>query len=338
MSAPRLTVGIPTFNRAAWLGEAIESVLAQTFTDFRLIVSDNASDDDTPEVVRSFADERIEYVRSEHNVGSIGNCNRLVDLAETEFLVLLPDDDLLYPGHLQAAVEVLDRFEHVGLAHSAFDVIDMQSRVVERVDLLGSRSPVTIERDGRALERLMVAEWPMCFSSIVYRTEVLRAAGGFRAQEEPFCDFELWMRIAAEWDFAYLGQQLAGFRVHDGSVTTKVIAEHDATRHEREVTLTHAAMRFQRRTSFLEQAALGPRRGAQLRALAELQFALDRTRAGGARGEGAARAARLATRFPRLLGRLDLWRLVLAPGGVRSLLRSLGSRLTPAAIRATHAG
>ena len=71
VSATKLTVGIPTFNRAAWLRESIESVLAQTFTSFRLIVSDNASDDDTPEVVRSFGDERIDYVRSERNVGAI---------------------------------------------------------------------------------------------------------------------------------------------------------------------------------------------------------------------------------------------------------------------------
>ena len=109
MSAVKLTVGIPTFNRAAWLRETIESVLAQTFTSFRLIVSDNASDDDTPEVVRSFGDERIDYVRSERNVGPIGNLNRLIRLADTEFLVLLPDDDVLYPGHLGAAVEVLER-------------------------------------------------------------------------------------------------------------------------------------------------------------------------------------------------------------------------------------
>ena len=69
----KLTVGIPTYNRSGLLREAIESVLAQTFTDFRLIVSDNASDDDTPEVVRSFDDERIDYLRTERNIGPIGN-------------------------------------------------------------------------------------------------------------------------------------------------------------------------------------------------------------------------------------------------------------------------
>ena len=97
-------------------------------------MSDNASDDDTPEVVRSFDDDRIHYVRSERNVGPVGNSRRLIALAETtEFLVLLPDDDVLYPGHLAAAVDVLERFDTVGLVHSAFEFIDAQSRLVRGV-------------------------------------------------------------------------------------------------------------------------------------------------------------------------------------------------------------
>src|SRR5690242_9857238 len=146
MSAPKLTVGIPTFNRARWLREAIESVLGQTFTGYRLIVSDNASEDDTPDVVRSFGDERINYVRSEVNVGAVGNLNRLIALANTEFLLLLPDDDVLHPGHLGATVELLERFASVGLAHSAYEEIDAGSRVIRAMNPWTCRSTVTIER------------------------------------------------------------------------------------------------------------------------------------------------------------------------------------------------
>ena len=178
----KVTVGIPTFNRAGWLRESIESVLAQTFADFRLIVSDNASDDDTPEVVRSFDDERIHYVRSERNVGPVGNFNRLIALAETEFLVLLPDDDVLYPGHLAATIDVLERFDTVGLVHSAFEFIDAQSRVVRGVEPLGSRSPVKIDRRDRALEYLMVSDWGLCFPSVAYRTKAILEAGGLREE------------------------------------------------------------------------------------------------------------------------------------------------------------
>ncbi len=99
-SKTKVTVGIPTYNRASLLDETIRSVLGQQFADFRLVVSDNASDDGTSELVGSFADPRLAYVRSERNVGMIANLNRLIALTETEFLLLLPDDDIVYPGYL----------------------------------------------------------------------------------------------------------------------------------------------------------------------------------------------------------------------------------------------
>ena len=84
-----VTVGIPTRNRSRWLREAIESVLAQSYDNFELIVSDNASTDDTSAVVGSFHDARLKYAPLEQNVGMTGNLNRLIGLCQTEFLVLL---------------------------------------------------------------------------------------------------------------------------------------------------------------------------------------------------------------------------------------------------------
>ena len=102
-----VTVGIPTFNRADLLRETIESVLGQTYRNFRVIVSDNASTDETQEVVASVSDARLEYVRADKNIGMIGNFNRLIKLTDTEFLMLLPDDDCLHPDYLRSVVEVL---------------------------------------------------------------------------------------------------------------------------------------------------------------------------------------------------------------------------------------
>jgi glycosyltransferase involved in cell wall biosynthesis len=328
MSATKLTVGIPTFNRAGLLREAIESVLAQTFTNFRLIVSDNASDDDTPHVVRAFSDERIDYVRSERNVGAIGNLNRLIALAETEFLVLLPDDDVLYPGHLGAAVEVLERFETIGLAHSAFEWIDARSRVIRRVNPLRSRSPVTIERRDLALERLMVSHDGLCFASVTYRTRAIVEAGGFREEEEPFCDRELWMRIALDWDFGYIAKPLVGFRTHPESITTNVAAQQGLTSDGLERFLLYSQINFQRRMDFLDDAPLESRRTKRLRALATLQLLIDRA-AGLPWNEAAARLANLVQTYPRIALRPALWRLVAAQLGgrrVRSALRGASTR------------
>lgn len=328
MSTPKLTVGIPTFNRSTWLKQTIDSVLAQNYTGFRLIVSDNASDDGTPEVVRSFEDERIDYLRSERNVGPIGNLNRLIVLADTEFLLLLPDDDILYPGHLSAAVDVLDRCESVGLAHSAFDLIDERSRPIRRAFPVAACSPVTIEPGDQALERLMVSSWPICFSSTVYRTKAIVEAGGFREREEPFGDLQLWMRIALAWDFGYIAQPLAGFRVHPQAVSLSVGAAQGVTSAGRELSRVHTDIRFQRRMNFIDGASLEPRQAQWLRALATLQDLVERSILGLPWTEVSTRLIRLAWTYPRILRRPRLWRLALSQLGGRRVRSALRAALT----------
>jgi glycosyltransferase involved in cell wall biosynthesis len=311
----KLTVGIPTFNRATLLSQAIESVLAQTFTSFRLIVSDNASDENIRDVVRSFDDERIDYVRSERNIGPIGNINRLIGLADTEFLMLLPDDDVLYPEHLEAAVDVLERFKTAGLAHTAFDLIDGQSRVIGSEHPLAPRSPVMIERGDSALERMMVVtSWAVAFSTVVYRTKAIVAAGGLRVEEGPLCDFQLWMRMAIDWDFGYVAKPLVGLRMHPEMISSS-IGDQDQ-------------IRFNRRMAFLEEAPLDPRKQRWLLALATLQFLAERA-AVLPWSEVAARLANILRTCPRIVLRRAVWRLVLAQLGgrrMRSACRGVSSR------------
>ena len=324
----KVTVGIPTFNRAGWLRESIESVLAQTFADFRLIVSDNASDDDTPEVVRSFDDERIHYVRSERNVGPVGNSRRLISLTETEFLVLLPDDDVLYPGHLAATIDVLQRFDSVGLVHSAFEFRDAESRVVRRVEPLESRSPVRIDRSDRALEYLMVSDWGLCFPSVAYRTKALLEAGGLREEQGPFGDRQLWMRIALDWDFGYVAKPLVGFRTHPDTWTRNIGVQHGVTSEGRELYRVHLQTLFQQRMDFLDDAPLEPRRTKRLRALTKLQL-LVKTAWGLPWSEAAMRLANLVRTYPRIVLRPELWHLALAQVGgrhVRSAIRRAPAR------------
>ena len=224
-TSAKVTVGIATYNRATSLGQTIESVLAQRFGDFRLLISDNASEDETAQVVGSFADPRIEYVRAEQNVGMTGNFNRLIELAETEFLMLLPDDDLLYPDYLGRVMETLERYPSAGFAHTAFDEIDAESRIHKRcVRLIDTSEPVLFESGDQFLTRSMM-KMAVCFSTATYRTRALVAAGGLRTDEEPFADIPMWMRIAVDSsDVVFLAEPLAGFRVHDDSVTKGLVA------------------------------------------------------------------------------------------------------------------
>ncbi|RLF83553.1 glycosyl transferase, partial [Thermococci archaeon] len=105
MSRPTVSVIIPTYNRANLLKRAIASVLNQTFTDFELIVVDDASPDNTPEVVRSINDGRIRYVRLKKNSGGPVARNTGIRKARGRFIALLDDDDEWLPNRLELQIK-----------------------------------------------------------------------------------------------------------------------------------------------------------------------------------------------------------------------------------------
>ena len=126
MKNPRVTIGIPVFNGERYLAQAIESILNQTYTDFELIISDNASTDDTQEICEKYAaaDERIRYYRNDQNLGAAPNFNRLFDLARGEYFQWLAHDDLLAPDFLRQCVEILDADPSSILCFSWVNLVD----------------------------------------------------------------------------------------------------------------------------------------------------------------------------------------------------------------------
>ena len=117
MTAPRVTVAIPTRNRAGFLREAIESALAQSFADIEVLVCDNASADGTGEVVRSFQDPRLRYVRNDQDLGMVGNWNRCIELARGELIANLADDDLMLPDRLARQLAIFDAHPDTAVPH-----------------------------------------------------------------------------------------------------------------------------------------------------------------------------------------------------------------------------
>jgi len=322
MSSPTVTVGIPTYNRAALLKETLESVLAQTYCDFRLVISDNASSDETPEVVASYPDARIEYVRGERNIGMIGNFNRLIDLAETEFLMLLSDDDRLYPDYLGSVVDVLQRHQNVGLVHTAFDEIDLDSRVQRQaVSAMKTARRLTVETGPHFLERSMVS-LPLCFSTATYRTRAIREAGRMIVGEELLADVPLVLGMALHWDMAYIDRPLVAFRLH-GATQTRLLAEGGASEPgARDRLLAYGQALLDRRMRFVEEAELPAKRANGYRALATLRFLVDRAGLGAPWSETTAAFLRLVRLYPRILTHPIALRFIAAQVGGRALRRA----------------
>jgi glycosyltransferase involved in cell wall biosynthesis len=211
-----VTVGIPTWNRSHLLARAIESVLAQRYPHFTVLVSDNASDDDTAEVVRAFEDPRIDYRPLAQNIGRAPNFNRVVELAQTDFVMVLGDDDELHPDHLQLTVEAIRDRPKVGVVHTGYSIVDGQdNELPSQTRRSTAPNAVVMESGGEFLERTMSAGTQVCFSSALFRRSAFLSGGGLRAEDGVVDDFPLFMRMATNWDFAYVNAPLAVLRAHD---------------------------------------------------------------------------------------------------------------------------
>jgi len=217
--APAVSVCIPAYRGAAHIGEAIESVLAQTFTDFELVVIDDASPDDTAQVVMRYRDPRVRLVRNESNAGVQANWNRCLELARGRYFKLLPQDDLLAPECLAREVEVLeaDRDERVALVCCARHIIDRRSRkLMTRGYARRERGPIparTVWRNCMQRGTNLMGE-P---GGVLFRTALGRRIGGFDASIGNVTDLDCWFRLLLHGDAYYLPERLASFRVAHGS-------------------------------------------------------------------------------------------------------------------------
>ena len=125
-TVPKVSIGMPVYNGEPFIREALDSLLAQTFTDFELIISDNASTDMTEAICREYTihDRRIRYVRQEENFGALANFRFVLDEAIGEYFMWAAADDVQHENFLQSLVQILDKHNQFVLASSSIESID----------------------------------------------------------------------------------------------------------------------------------------------------------------------------------------------------------------------
>jgi glycosyltransferase involved in cell wall biosynthesis len=146
---PRLTIGLPVYNGENFLSESIEALLGQTYEDYELIISDNASTDGTEAICRRYQqrDSRIRYIRQPRNIGLTPNHNFVVEMARGELFKWAAHDDLYARDLLKRCVEALDAYPDVILAHSWTATIDNSGTLVKAVEYpVATASPSAPER------------------------------------------------------------------------------------------------------------------------------------------------------------------------------------------------
>jgi len=169
---PRLSIGLPVYNGEEYLSEALDALLGQSYQDFELIISDNASTDGTAGICQHYVaqDPRVRYVRQPHNIGAAPNHNFVFQQARGELFKWASHDDLYGRELLQRCVEALDEHPHVVLSHAWQAIIDTAGNVTQPYDYqLATDSPQAPER----FRSLLFADGGDDFYGVI-RSEVLR--------------------------------------------------------------------------------------------------------------------------------------------------------------------
>lgn len=149
----RISIGLPVYNGERYIREAIDSILSQTFEDFELIISDNASTDETESICRDYAsqDNRIKYYRNQENLGAARNYNRVFELSTGEYFKWAAHDDICAPEFLEKCLQILDSDSSIVLCYPRTKLIDEQSNVIEEFEFRRKADSAYINKRFKAL-------------------------------------------------------------------------------------------------------------------------------------------------------------------------------------------
>jgi glycosyltransferase involved in cell wall biosynthesis len=233
---PRVSVCIPTWNGARYLGETLASLAGQDAEGLEIVVADDASTDDTLEVARAVVDPRLRVVAHPDRLGIPGNWGRALASTQADKVLVLLQDDVLFPGAVSSLVEAMEAAPSSVLAFGRREIrreegdgpeatllgrtyVAAQEAFYASLD--GPLCGVDLVRGALAVGRdlnLNVIGEP---SFVLLRQSALRRAGGFDPRLRQLVDWELWLRLAGLGPMSFVDRVLGAFRVHAGGASAR---------------------------------------------------------------------------------------------------------------------
>jgi glycosyltransferase involved in cell wall biosynthesis len=207
---PKITVLMPAYNAGKYIGDAIESVLQQSFTDFELLIVNDGSTDDTVEVIQAFDDSRIVMI-CQPNKGIAMALNTGLKYARASYIARFDADDICYPDRLQLQYDFMKANPEYSIIGSAANYIDQ-----EGVYLFTSTPPAF---DNEDIQQLKYTVCPFIHSSVFYKKEVIWQTGGYNEHAYTYEDHFLWVNILKDQKACNLSQPLIKVRLNPESIT-----------------------------------------------------------------------------------------------------------------------
>ena len=208
-----ISVIIPSYNHGKYISESIQSVLDQTYQNFEIIITDDASTDESVRVIENFSDDRIKLFKFEKNEGASVASNNCILNSSGEYIAMLSSDDIWFPNKLEVQVKYLEKHQEVAAVFANVKWINELGK-----NIFNSNFPY---RDVFKVENRSRFEWLnhffykgncLCHPSSLVRREVYNQVGLLNPAFASIPDFDLWVRICLQFDIHVLKQSLLKFR------------------------------------------------------------------------------------------------------------------------------
>ena len=221
MTQPQITVALPVYNGEQYIAIAIKSVLAQTFSDFELLILDNCSTDNTLDIIRTFSDPRIRLIVNPKNLGMIENWNLAVSLATGKYIKILSHDDLLAPSCLAEQINGFLKYQNIGIVTCKKRIINESGVVM--MPGFGLFGFTRIINGRRAIKKSMRAGRNIIGepSVVLLDAKLLRASGDFE-QPQFTPDIKMWFKMLKGSNLLFLNKSLASYRISSSSTSSSV--------------------------------------------------------------------------------------------------------------------
>lgn len=219
-----LTIAIPTFNRAKCIKATIDSILNQTYKKFELLIIDNASTDNTEDIVTNIHDKRVRYIKNDENIGYIGNWNKCFELAKGEIVWIVHSDDLLSINAVEIAMDIYDTKNVDCIYGNCKKFID--EKFIPKKESVNFENNVQIYLKGKDAVSFVATHIPFC-SATSFKREIYLAIGGFSNNYPYSSDEEFICRIAKTHSIAYADYVMGYYRDHNDHLMAKTWEKDD---------------------------------------------------------------------------------------------------------------
>jgi|LakMenEpi03Aug12_release.lakeMendotaPanAssembly.Ray.scaffolds.fasta_scaffold75289_2 glycosyltransferase involved in cell wall biosynthesis len=235
---PRVSVIVPTYNRSAFLKKTLTSIVTQSFSDLEILVFDNASVDNTTEVVKEFTDPRIVYHKNIVNLGVVENYNAAFQKSKGELIHIFSDDDIMHASCIEKLVNIFDQNRDIKLVHCGVKTIDINDKVTcdfhWGLNIAGNNLFLrsTEFQHPSQVYSFLYSKWNfICMPSVMIRNSILSEIGVLNNNVKFFCDWDFWLRISLNNKLFYLNETLVYYRQH----TTNIYSQNNCTNSFREL-------------------------------------------------------------------------------------------------------